>query len=200
MKFIIGTVVASLTIACSSVARGDCALWELCARINVPRVYNNSESLGKRAYQVQHVHGYFTVEDSSYPGGEPTIEFVELVNKTHKVGGKFVSYEANASAVRWHVIGNNKTGKFATPSVCFQLEAFPSYAIGESPDEDNSLNIVMAARGIGEKRISGRIAGMMGCGCMEYGHVSPTRIWDWRKAFVVDTASVYGTWTAKRIR
>ena len=52
------------------------------------------------------------------------------------------------------------------------------------------------------KTLSGYAAGTIGCGCMAYGHVSPTRMLGfWGATDIVDdVAAVHGTWTAKLIK
>jgi len=170
--------------------------WSLKMRLYVPRIYDNMSSRGYRKYQMQTISGEFVV--SYVRDAEPEVVFCCLENATHKVNGTRVTYgvEPNGT-VLWHGIGNNRTGKFTTRSVVLPIEAMPSYAIGPAPTEDNSLLLVLAGRGYSNgKRLKGQVAGQIGCGCAEYGHVSPTRIWG--QSRVVDTAAVYGTWTAKR--
>ena len=172
-------------------------LWDLTLSLDVPRIYDNMTSQGSRKYQRQRIKAQFGV----FYGRdvEPEIRFYEMYNKTHKVGGQPVTYDTiSGSGTLWHGIGSNKTGKFNTRSVKMVLEAMPSYAIGPAPDEDNSLLVTLAGRGYANgKRLRGSVAGQLGCGCYEYGHVSPTRIWG--QSRVVDTAAVFGSWAAKRI-
>lgn len=172
-------------------------LWELTMTLDVPRIYDNMSSRGYRKYQKQRVKGTFGVFYAK--NDEPEIRFYELYNKTHKIGGRHVEYNVDVGeSVLWHGIGSNKTCKFNTRSVRFDIEAMPSYAIGPAPTEDNSLLVTLSGRGYSNgKRLRGSVAGQIGCGCAEYGHVSPTRIWN--QCRVIDTAAVFGTWSAKLV-
>jgi len=172
--------------------------WELKLRLAVPRIYDNATSQGSRKYQWQTLHGYFTVQN--VPGSEPILEFCSLENQTHKVNGRPVTYDAWVDEGQlWHGIGSNRTGVFKTRSVTFRLWAEPSYAIGPEPTEDNSLIVTLSGYGNGTaNQLRGSAAGQIGCGCHEYGHVSPTRIWG--QDTVVDTAAVFGTWRAKFLK
>lgn len=185
----------------SSALRADGAVryteqWTLKMKLYVPRIYDNMSSRGYRKYQLQTINGVFKV--APVADSEPEISFVWMENATHKVNGRRVTYEAEPNGVvLWHGIGNNRTGVFKTRSVVLPIEAMPSYAIGPAPTEDNSLVVVLSGRGSANgKVIRGNVAGQLGCGCYEYGHVSPTRIWGQDR--VVDTAAVYGSWSAKR--
>lgn len=134
-------------------------------------------------------------------------KFDSFVNKTHKLSnGKNVTYrvelDSDACWPKFNAIGSNKTGVFKTASVCFAIGAEPSYNIGEY-DEDTSLFITLAGKGKvtakGRIAASGYAAGSLGCGCMAYGHVSPTRKIGEHgvTAVVVDVAAVHGTWRMK---
>jgi len=137
------------------------------------------------------------------------VQFTNMVNKTHKLSnGKYVSYGRTTLDTliwpRFNAIGSNKTGKFKTASICFYIAAEPSYNIGEF-DEDNALYVMLAGKGtfyskqLHLKSASGKVAGTLGCGCMAYGHKSPTR----KITFygpgkeVDDVAAVFGTWSIK---
>ena len=134
--------------------------------------------------------------------------FNNLVNKTHKLSnGNNVTYKAlvdyDARFPRFNAIGNNKTNSFKTASICFALAAEPNYNIGEF-DEDTSLYITLAGKGTIDskgvlRKVSGYAAGTLGCGCMAYGHISPTRTIGYYGATdqVDDVAAVYGTWSLK---
>ena len=47
--------------------------------------------------------------------------------------------------------------------------------------------------------MSGGVAGQLGCGCMAYGHTSPTRLL-YDLCMVMDTAAAWGTWRAKLVK
>ena len=177
--------------------------------VYVPRIYDNNLSLGYRKYQRQKITGYLQI---AYPndGSRPTILVEDLVNKTHKLSNKAnITYKCKVDSgvmyPRVNLIGNNKTCKFLTGAVNFYLDAEPSYNKGED-DEDNSLLITLAGRGYtmpvkgGRRmyRISGNLAGTLGCGCYAYGHTSPTRVAAWRgpSCIVDDVAAVWGSWAA----
>ena len=177
--------------------------------VYVPRIYDNNLSLGYRKYQRQKITGYLQI---AYPndGSRPTILVEDLVNKTHKLSNKAnITYKCKVDSgvmyPRVNLIGNNKTCKFLTGAVNFYLDAEPSYNKGED-DEDNSLLITLAGRGYTKSvkngrrmyRISGNLAGTLGCGCYAYGHTSPTRVAAWRgpSCIVDDVAAVWGSWAA----
>lgn len=177
--------------------------------LNVPRIYNNTCSLGSRKYQRQTVAGKMKMcYDKN--GNLVDVKFVSLVNKTHKLSnGKNVTYTTFLDDVmfpRFNAIGSNKTKKFNVASVCFSIAAEPSYNIGEM-DEDNGLYLVLSGKGKlaanGQlKTLSGYAAGTIGCGCKAYGHVSPTRKIGFYGATdqVDDVAAVYGSWSAKFLK
>lgn len=137
------------------------------------------------------------------------VQFTNMVNKTHRLSsGALLTYpNARLDTLiypRFNAIGSNRTGKFDVASVCFYLAAEPSYNVGEF-DEDNALYVVLSGRGkfhSGKKylkSVSGKAAGTLGCGCMAYGHKSPTRrIGYWGPTDEVDdVAAVDGTWSVK---
>lgn len=180
--------------------------------LKVPRIYNNNCSLGYRKYQGQNITGYLKIKYPNVAAGEsgqPEITITGLENKTHKINGKNITYKVTVGydgpMTRVNLIGDNKKDEFKTPSVCFYIDAEPSYNVGED-DEDNSLLCTLAGSGSmktvagytyssvcsycsssitelkksGKCRIigsmSGNVAGTLGCGCRVYGHVSPTRV------------------------
>ena len=177
-------------------------------RLAVPRIYDNNQSLGSRKYQSQTIKGEMLLmygKDAKLVD----VQFTNMVNKTHKLSnGKNVTYDRTYIDTyvwpRFNAIGSNKTGKFKTASICFYLAAEPSYNIGEF-DEDNALYVMLAGKGtfhskqLHLKSASGKVAGTLGCGCMAYGHKSPTR----KITFygpgkeVDDVAAVFGTWSIK---
>jgi len=184
--------------------------YSLVMKLQVPRIYDNTESLGKRKYQVQRLEGTLYI---AYADGEemPQVMVSNLVNKTHKIGGKGIRYsctvDEGCTVPRVNLIGSNRTGVFNVPTMSFGLDAEPDYNVGED-DEDNSLIVNLAGKGAtstdgcGNRRIrivKGYVAGTMGCGCRAYGHVSPTRVADACGAsdLVDDVAAVFGVWYAK---
>lgn len=180
-------------------AKTTCATerWAYVLKLKVPRIYDNSSSRGYRKYQWQKLRGTFAVQ--RYAESEPDVVFYTMENETHKVNGRRVTYSVEPSGtVLWHGIGSNRAGVFRTRSVVLEVEAMPSYAIGPVPSEDNSLLVVLSGMGNSAGNlIQGYAAGQLGCGCYEYGHTSPTRIWG--TDHVVDTAAVFGTWRARRV-
>lgn len=174
----------------------------------VPRIYDNNQSLGSRKYQQQRVAGEMWMQYDS-DGTLVNVLFTNMVNKTHRLlNGKLLTYPTTQLDElvypRFNAIGSNRTGKFKVASVCFYLVAEPSYNIGEL-DEDNALYVMLAGRGTfhSSKRylkvVTGKVAGTLGCGCMAYGHTSPTRrIGYWGATDVVDdVAAVDGTWSMR---
>ena len=177
--------------------------------VHTPRIYNNMESLGSRRYVTDKIEGELLLTYDIEGKSAPEITVTNLVNKSYKIGGRYVQYKTylnEAIFPRVNLVGNNKTGKFRVPSVCFALVCDPSYNIGEV-DEDNTLYITLGGSGnTGTRRgtqvmttLSGYLAGTLGCGCTAYGHISPTRV---NGAYgpildkVDDVAAVWGTWRA----
>jgi len=193
-------IVGMAAKAADAATRRTCSArerWAFKLKLYVPRIYDNMSSRGYRKYQWQSLRGEFEVVPS--PDSEPDIRFCWMENETHKVNGARVTYDTELTDTPlWHGCGSNKTGKFTMRSAVVQIEAMPSYAIGPAPNEDNSLVLVLSGRGnTTGSQIRGNAAGQLGCGCHEYGHVSPTRIWGTNRA--VDTAAVFGTWLARRV-
>ena len=169
------------------------AVYDLTMWLKVPRVYDNANSRGKRKYQAQKIVGTLYVETDCET--EPTFCVSGLRNKTHKVGGACVTYTTTVEGTPfWHAVGSNATGKFKTASVRIDLDAEPSYNIGDPDEPDNTLLVTLAGSGTA-KRIHGYVSGQIGCGCTAYGHLSPTRIM-WTNT-PTDIAAVYGRFTAK---
>jgi hypothetical protein len=181
--------------------------------VYVPRIYNNTESQGYRKYQRQIVQGTLKL---TYEGSQvrPTITITNLVNKTQKVSSGYITYTTAVDQgtfiyPRINVIGNNRTGIFKTGSLVFYIDANPSYNVGED-DEDNSLLVVLAGKSTtkatnGRRVLNicrGNLAGTLGCGCMSYGHTSPTRVMgsEGPTDDVDDVAAVFGTWIMRYTR
>jgi len=192
----------ALVLALLSTTAFAADVYSVTMTLHVPRVYDNTESKGKRQYQRQVVRGEMVVEFTE-EGCEPNVSFRSMTNMTHKVCGCRVSYDYScAEDVRWHAIGSNATGLFKTPSVSMFLTLQPSYVAPYEIDEDNSLILTIATRGTSAcirgrrvpSRLVGYATGTLGCGCKAYGHVSPTRIFG--TDFVVDVAAVMGTFKA----
>lgn len=191
-------------------------LYKFTMKLHVPRVYDNTTSKGYRKYQTQTITGYLY---ASYDDNDNvTLSIDSCYNKTHKVSGSNVKYQVtvdNDGTVlypRWTYIGDNKTQKFTTPSVAFYIDCFPSYAKG-ADEPDNSLLLTLAGTGTTKKlkksgaiyitKLKGYASGILGCGCMAYGHVSPTRQIGFcgpRLSEVKDVCSVWGTWTASYVK
>lgn len=168
-------------------------VYDVTMRLHVPAIVDNMQSLGRRVYKTQLLKGRMTVTDGEF---EPTVAFTALENRSHKVSLRYVSYDVAVDKVGWHAIGDNRTGVFRKTSVFLSVEALPSYALADG--EDNTLILTLAGRGTTDRAISGYAAGQLGCGCYAYGHVSPTRIYG--TCTVVDTAAVWGTWRAKKVK
>lgn len=180
--------------------------------LKIPRIYDNMQSLGSRKYQKQLIKGTLLVR---YIDGEirPQFQIVDLVNRTHKINGKNITYdvivddEGNHVYPRLNYVGDNKTGVFKKASIVFYFDAIPSYNIGED-EPDNTLLVTLSGTGSAMKKkkygcqiitsFSGTVSGTLGCGCTAYGHKSPTRIAGpyGPTDYVDDVASVDGSWRA----
>lgn len=178
--------------------------YQFTMRLYVPRVYDNMQSLGYRRYQYQLLRGelLFIYADS----GETLVKVKDLENRTHKIGGKRVTYECSESpyddnGVLTVGVGSNKTLKFTQSGVKFSFMANPSYNIG-GLEEDNTLILNLSGHGTLKKdtikTIRGSVTGQIGCGCYAYGHVSPTRLYlGYLTNIVMDIAPVDGRFTAR---
>lgn len=176
----------------------DAVRYAVTMTLHVPRVYDNTQSLGRRVYRTQRLTGVAVVSRADGEV-EPDVAIC-LTNRSHKVGGKYVDYECDVWSTRWHVIGDNRTDLFRKASIALELEATPSYirdADFSELSEDDTLVLTLAGSGT-KKYVSGYVAGTMGCGCYQFGHVSPTRsLFSWD---VVDVAAVYGRFTMRRLK
>ena len=184
-------------------------IYDLSMSLKVPQVQNNTTSNGYRKFTVQKIKGKMYIVWKS--DGTFQIEFSDLVNKNFKVRGVNVTYEGyqdESVYPRFNFIGNNKTGNFTTPCICFSVVLEPSYALGGAT-EDNSFILVMSAKGTAKYKknlgctiattLSGYVAGHQGCGCMDYGHKSPTRNATicGPGSGVSDVVATFGIWKAK---
>ena len=171
--------------------------------LRIPRIYDNMASRGYRKLQPQYLVGelQFIYRDD----GEIQVKVKNLVNKTHRINGIPISYVCYDYPYDYHSplvvgIGSNKTGKFKQGGATFSFQADPSYNIGKV-DEDNTLLLELSGygtlRGDVLKSLKGSVKGQIGCGCMAYGHISPTRLFlGWLTNFVWDVAPLYGTFNA----
>lgn len=188
---------AALLCLVPAKARSETIVYRIIMSLNVPRVYDNMKSLGYRRNQLQKITGYVTVDKELHENEyEPRIEASCFYNKTHKIGGKYVTYyDSVASDVMWRYIGSNRTGLFKNAQIKFNIDLNPSYNIGDD-EPDNTLIVQLSGRGATENRIKGSVTGQIGCGCLAYGHVSPTRTVDGR---ISDITPLYGTFSMTRI-
>lgn len=207
---VLGLVTALVSICAIAGATAYETVWkshvyDFKLSVNVPRIYNNTESLGYRKFQRQTIKGEMLMHYNMF-GQLIDVTFTNMVNKTHKLSnGKHVTYDAMLDIdkvyPRFNAIGNNKTEKFDTATLCFFLQAEPSYNIGEM-NEDNGLYVLLSGKGKFAsktkylKTANGYLTGTLGCGCMAYGHKSPTRQIGYfgPTEEVSDVAAVYGTW------
>ncbi len=141
-----------------------------------------------------------------YSDSEDTVVKVKgLENRTHKINGHRVTYKCyywpyDDNQVLVIGIGSNKTGKFTQGGASFSFVAEPSYNIGEV-DEDNTLRLELSGHGKIKGRVlktlRGSVRGKIGCGCLAYGHVSPTRLFlGYLTDIVWDVAPLDGTFGA----
>lgn len=197
------TIIAGLMSIESS---AETLVYKCTMRLNVPRVYDNMQSQGKRKMQWQKVVGYITVdtdlsdrsedEEEFFGTREPAVYASEFINKTHKIStGKVTYSDCAADNVMWRFIGSNKTGVFKHTNLRFSLDLDPSYNIGDD-EPDNTLVITLSGDGSSCKKISGYVTGQIGCGCRVYGHTSPTRTIGCE---VDDIVPLYGKFTMKLV-
>lgn len=165
--------------------------------LKIPRVYDNSRSLGYRKNQRQKIECIVYVDKDLASGQiEPAISVCNAVNKTHKTSSGNVTYgDCEAEDVTWRYIGSNKTGVFKNANIKFSLDLNPSYNIGDD-EPDNTLLITLSGLGASDRIFSGHVTGNIGCGCKAYGHKSPTRT---ISCLVSDVVPVSGTFTMRRI-
>ena len=181
--------------------------YQLKMSLKIPQVYDNFQSLGYRKYKTQKFKGIVYVQ---YDADQTSFEFGTLTNLTHKLStGKQITYDVSHSDYpRWNYIGSNKTKKFKLPTTLISFEAYPNYALSDIVTDDNSLYLQLAGYGISSKtgprqlpkRLKGYATGSLGCGCAEYGHISPTRLIGYYGPLldhVDDVAPVLGTWQMK---
>lgn len=211
------TIIVSMTLLTTGICRASeiVDLYDFTMSLKVPRVYDNTKSLGYRKDQGQLIKGTLKI---IYKSGErrPTFEIVNLVNKTHKLSnGKNITYsvivdnEGEQVYPRFNYIGNNKTKKFKKAKIIFYFDANPSYNIGED-EPDNSLLVTLSGTGtaVNKKKYNaqivttmfGKVTGTLGCGCTAYGHVSPTRVvgpYGPLLDEVDDVSPLEGTWKAR---
>ena len=171
--------------------------------LKVPRIYDNMASKGYRKLQPQRLVG--DLQFVYKTDGTVKVRVKNLVNKSHKISGVPISYVCYEYPYEYHDalvvgIGSNKTGKFKQGGAEFAFQADPSYNIG-AVDEDNTLLLELSGYGTlkGDvlKNLKGSVKGQIGCGCMAYGHISPTRLFlGWLTNYVHDVAPLYGTFTA----
>lgn len=190
--------------------------YDFSLNLKVPQVFDNTESKGYRKYRSQNIRGKMLV--NWLQKGGFFLEFRGLENRNFLVRGENVRYigTENKDMVnsRFNWIGSNRSEIFKTPCVCFYLELEPSYAIGGNT-EDNSFWLLLSGKGNStDSRIKGTklatmfkgyAAGTQGCGCMAYGHKSPTRKGEEFGPSVEteDVVATFGSWTArwkKRLR
>ncbi len=115
---------AALSCPVGSAYAAALARYSIEMRLHVPRIYDNSLSLGRRRYQTQRLVGEVCLKSDGT--GEPEVVSMSLRNKTHRIGGASVTYDCRVDGVRWHMVGDNRTGVFKVASVKLDLDAEPS--------------------------------------------------------------------------
>lgn len=203
-----------MLLFCGSTGYAETDVYNFRMNLYIPRVYDNTSSLGYRKYQKQIIKGemlvtYLNVNDKV----RPDITITNLVNLTHKISNAPLSYTTyidDYPIPRINLIGDNMSQSFKTASVTFALVCEPSYAI-TPVDEDNSLYITLSGKGTvikskGRQKIRtmmGNVSGQQGCSCSAYGHLSPTRVngyWGPWIDWIDDVAAAWGTWRAVYVR
>lgn len=145
--------------------------YSLTMRLKVPRIYDNMQSLGYRRYQPQRFVGELSLVYRST--GDVDVQVNGLTNRTHRINGKFITYECS----EWPyedfqnmavAVGSNRTLKFKQGGIDIAFVADPSYNIG-GIDEDNTLMLRMSGTGhiglTGLRSVRGSVTGRIGCGC-----------------------------------
>lgn len=176
--------------------------------LKVPQVLENTTSQGYRKYKKQKILGDMHIV--WLDNGDFQLDFSNLRNKNFKIRDVNVTYDGKEDRdvlySRYNWIGSNAKNTFKHPCLVFFLELEPSYAIGE-PGEDNSFYLALAGSGLTRirsgaawvaRKLEGKAAGTQGCGCMGYGHKSPTRVAgkDGPTEEVDDVVATYGSWKA----
>lgn len=191
-------LVMSLSVPAAPSALAQTDVYSFRMNLSVPQVVDNSTSRGRRVYRRQRLEGTLTV--TYHQDAPPEVAISGLKNRNYKVAGNPVAYRTTVDEyVTWHLVGSNATGVFRKPSVCFGMEAQPSYVYAYEPTNDNSLVLTLSGKGRSRRHITGHVAGTLGCGCSDYGHKSPTRVmgpYGRPLDIVVDVAGVSGTWKA----
>lgn len=108
--------IAAIALICSATGMAQIVdTYSFTMHLNVPSIYDNMQSLGYRKYQSQTLKGklLFIYKDD----GETLVKVKDLVNLTHRINGKMVTYtcyeypyEDNGILVVG--IGSNRTLKF----------------------------------------------------------------------------------------
>ena len=83
--------IAAIALVCSATGMAQIVdTYSFTMHLNVPRIYDNMESLGYRKYQYQTLKGQlmFIYKDD----GETLVKVKDLENRTHKINGKRVTY------------------------------------------------------------------------------------------------------------
>ena len=196
-------VAAGLAAAIPATAQTTVDTYRFTMNLRVPRIYDNMASKGYRKLQSQKLKG--DLQFAYKTDGTVEVRVKNLVNKTHKVSGIPITYVCYTFPYESHEplvvgIGSNRTGRFRKGGAEFAFQADPSYNIG-AVDEDNTLLLELSGYGAireGKLRnIRGSVKGQIGCGCMAYGHISPTRLYlGWVTDIVHDVAPLHGTFKA----
>ena len=217
--YLLSFCIGSFPLCLSAVADEPSAVivaedeYAISLKLQVPQVIDNMSSVGYRKYQTQTIKGKMYIcwlDDGGF-----ALDFDELENKNFKVRSTRVKYKGTEGKEivysRFNWIGSNKTNVFKVPTICFYLELEPSYAMGGN-NEDNSFYVLVSGKGSSAIKktvgcriatsFSGYVAGTQGCGCMAYGHKSPTRVGavSGPSNATDDVVPTYGTWSAKLVR
>ena len=145
--------------------------------LKVPVIVDNMESQGYRKFKRQELRGTLTVHYFENHLNETVFDMSipALTNKHYKIRGANVTYETTVGeSPVWVAIGNNRTGVFHNSCIAIDIDANPSYNVGDD-EPDNTLILKISGRGNQFSMFSGFAAGQIGCGCHAYGHISPTR-------------------------
>ena len=150
-------------------------VYEIKMSLRIPAIVDNMQSQGRRVYKLQQLRGTMEIHYSGKNGDTVSFSLPALSNLTYKIRDVCVSYETTLGEdIVWTAIGNNKTDSFKQATLRLDIDANPSYNIGDD-EPDNTLIATVSCYGSQFGVMRGNAAGQLGCGCHAYGHVSPTR-------------------------
>lgn len=181
-------------------------VYDVKMKLNIPRVVDNTQSLGYRKYQAQLISGQMFMTYGDY--GVEKVCFSKFINYTHKVNDIYVTYQVVMDEDSLHNFswcGDNSKQEFFAPNFNMTIEMTPSYKKGSEMLDDIYLSIACTHSIVKTDMhnddyvhivyyMKGYCTGQIGCNCTAWGHISPTRIWGWcgPTYITTDIASIIG--------